>query len=404
MRNKAFVILLALLVSPNLRAQQMPDPSQMAGVPLPAPELANGTVTVRVMREQIGNNIPNQTVTLEVGGAQRTATTDAQGRAPFSGLPPGASVRASATVDGEALVSREFAVPSQGGIRVALIAGLAAAQARERAAAEAGAKAPARPGIVTIGGESRIILEFQDDLLQAFYILDIVNGARTPIDTGAPLVIELPAAAATAALMQGSSRLATVNGDRVTITGPFPPGTTAVQIGYTLPYSGDSVTIEQKWPAAFEQVFVAIEKIGDLRMSSPQLPDQQEAEAGGTRFVMGRGQRINPGGSLVVNLSGLPHRSTTLRNTGLAISAIVIAIGFWAALSGAPKRRAHDAHLAARREKLFNELVELEQQYKNGRIDEKRYAAKRQTLVTQLERVLGELDQQPSGGGEGVAA
>jgi hypothetical protein len=397
-------VVIACLTAATAFAQQMPDPSQMSGLPLPAPELASGTVTVRLMRETIGNNIANHEVSVEVNGAKRSATTDAQGRAQFAGLPPGATVRASATVDGEALASREFPVPSQGGIRVALIAGVQAAAARARAAAEAAAKEPPRPGIVTIGGESRVILEFQDDRLQAFYILDIMNSARTPIDTGAPLVIELPSAAAGAALMEGSSRLATVNGDRVTLTGPFPPGPTTIQIGYTLAYSGDSLTIDQKWPAAFEQPFVAIEKVGELRMSSPQLLEQQEREASGTRFVMGQGRRINAGESLVLNLSGLPHHSNMMRNVGVGVAGLVLAAGFWAAWTGAPKRRSQDVHLAARREKLFNELVQLEQQYKDGRVDEKRYTAKRQSLVTQLERVLGELDHHPSGGGEGVAA
>jgi hypothetical protein len=414
--HRLFIALMApVLACTAALAQQMPDPSQMAGVPLPAPELPTGTVTVRLMREQIGNNIAGHPVTLEVGGAKRSATTDAQGRAQFANLPPGAPARASATVDGEALASREFPVPANGGIRVALIAGIAVAKERARAAAEAAAQEPARPGIVTIGGESRIILEFQDDALQAFYILEIVNGARTPIDTGAPLIINLPSAATRGTLMQGSSRLARVDGDRVTITGPFPPGTTAVQIGYTLPYSGDSVTIEQRWPAAFEQVFVAVEKVGDLRLSSPQLPEQQEADASGTRFVMGRGARINANEALVLSLSGLPHRSVLVRNVGMGVAAVVLLIGFWAAFSGAAPRRTHDAHLAARREKLFNELVELERQHKAGRLDDKRYAARRQTLVAQLERVLGELDRPPSrgragepgppsSGGEGVAA
>src|SRR5262245_10908511 len=46
------------------RAQQMPDPSQMAGRALPAPELATGTVSVRLFRERVGNNIANHPVTL----------------------------------------------------------------------------------------------------------------------------------------------------------------------------------------------------------------------------------------------------------------------------------------------------------------------------------------------------
>ncbi len=185
---------------------------------------------------------------------------------------------ASTTVDGEALQSQQFDIPASGGVRVALISGLKAAADRERAAAEAGAKEPPRPGIVVFGGESRIIAEFQDDNLQLFYILDIVNSARTPIDPGAPLVIELPSEAAGAAMMQGSSPLASVNGRHVTIRGPFPPGTTAVQLGYMLPH-GATVTIEQPFPAAVEELFVAVEKIGDMRVSSPQLPQQQEGEA-----------------------------------------------------------------------------------------------------------------------------
>jgi hypothetical protein len=54
-----------------------------------------------------------------------------------------------------------------------------------------------------------------------------------------------------------------------------------------------------------------------------------------------------------------------------------------------------------RKEKLLADLVALEEQRRHNRIDEKKYASRRQTLVTQLERVMGELDR---GGGEGVAA
>ena len=68
----------------------MPDPSAIAGTPLPAPELPDRTVTVRVVRERMGNNIAGQAVTLKVGSDTRTGTTDAQGRAQFDGLSAGA--------------------------------------------------------------------------------------------------------------------------------------------------------------------------------------------------------------------------------------------------------------------------------------------------------------------------
>jgi hypothetical protein len=385
-------------------AQQMPDISQMAGTPLGAPELPDASVSVRVLREQLGNNVVNHPVTLKGAQITRTATTDAQGRATFTGLAVGTVVVAIAEVDGETLQSQEFDIPARGGVRVALVAGLKALQARERATAEAGAKEPPRPGIVVFGGETRVILEFQDDNLNAFYILDIVNSARTPIDPGAPLVIELPSQAVGAAAMQGSSPLATVSGTRVTITGPFPPGTTAVQVAYTLPYTSDTVTIEQPWPAAVEEMFVAVEQVGSLKIASPQLPDQQEAEASGTKFLMGRGPRINANQPFSLTISGLPYHDPTLRRLGVALALVVLAVGFWAAFTGAPARRQETAKLEARREKLFAELVELEQQRRGGRLDDKRYAARRQSLSTQLERVLGELDRSPTSGGEGVAA
>lgn len=404
MRSLLLSVALATFAVLAASAQQMPDLSQMAGVPLPAPELANGTVTVRLMREQIGNNIAGHPVSLKTPQGIRAATTDAQGRAQFSGLAAGTAVEAGTVVDGETLTSQQFNVPPSGGVRVALIAGLKAASDRERAAAEAAAKEPARPGIVTIAGNSRIILEFQDDNLQVFYLLDIVNGARTPIDTGNPLVMELPGDATGATLMEGSSRLAAVHGDRVTITGPFPPGVTSLQVGYTLRYSGDAATINQSWPAAVEQVFVAAEKVGDLRLSSPQLPQQQEGESSGQKFVMGRGARLNTGQTLTLTLTGLPHYNHIVRNVGVGLAVLILAIGLWAGLTGAPARKGHVAQLEARKEKLFKQLVELEQQRTAGRVDDKRYAAKRQALMTDLERVLGELDRAPSGGGEGLAA
>ena len=143
---------------------------------------------MRVVRERMGNNVAGQEVALLVGGSRRTAKTDQQGRAQFDGLPPGTVVQATTTVDGEELISQQFSVPGTGGVRVALIAGIATAAAREKAAAEAAAKEPARPGVVEFGPESRVVIEIQDDVLTVFYLLEVVNNARTPIDIGGPLL------------------------------------------------------------------------------------------------------------------------------------------------------------------------------------------------------------------------
>src|SRR5688500_14756415 len=116
-----FSLLISLGASVASAQVNMPDPSAIAGQPLPAPELPNATVSVRVVRERMGNNVTGHEVTLNVGNSPRTAKSDAQGRAQFDGIPPGTVVQATTTVDGEALTSQQFSVPATGGVRVALI-------------------------------------------------------------------------------------------------------------------------------------------------------------------------------------------------------------------------------------------------------------------------------------------
>ncbi len=50
-----------------------------------------------------------------------------------------------------------------------------------------------------------MLMEFRDDTLQMFYVLDILNNARTRVDIGGPLIIDLPAGAGGAAVLEGSS-------------------------------------------------------------------------------------------------------------------------------------------------------------------------------------------------------
>ncbi|HEX4914704.1 MAG TPA: hypothetical protein VFV51_12130, partial [Vicinamibacterales bacterium] len=328
----------------------MPDPSAIAGQPLPAAELPNATVSVRVVRERMGNNVPGQEVTLNVGSTPRTARTDDQGRAQFDGIPPGTVVQATTTVDGEVLTSQPFSVPATGGVRVALIAGIATAAAREKAAAEAAAREPARPGVVELGPESRVVVEFQDDTLTVFYLLEIVNNARTPIDIGGPLLIELPTGVSGPSIMQGSSPNASVRGDLLTVTGPFAPGVTPVQVGFSLPQAGAATTIRQRWPVALAQVFVGVEKIGAIQMSSPNVTDTREMQTeNGAVFIMGTGGRISAGQELVINLTGIPAHSNMQRNVALSLAVVIFVVGAWLAFTPAKAHAQLDARLHARK-------------------------------------------------------
>jgi hypothetical protein len=401
-----------LLVCPLLavpaRAQvAMPDPSQINGKAIPAPELASGTVTVRVVRESVGNNLPGQSVRVTAGSASRTATTDEQGRAEFGDLPQGAEARATATVDGETLTSDPFTVPSNGGLRVILVAGLAKAAERQQAEdAKALAEPPAK-GIVVLGANSRILMEFQDDTLQVFYLLDILNNARTRVDIGGPLIIDLPRGAAGAATLEGSSSQATIAGSRVTVTGPFAPGSTSVQFGFTVRDAGATYRFRQQWPVALEQVTVALQRVGNASMTSPQFQSTGDVKSeSGTTFLLGSGPALAAGATLAVDLTGLPAHSPIPSYVALGLAAVVLAWGAWLAFGRRADDKGARQRLIARRDTLLGDLAHLEQRRRQGQ-ESAKDAARRTRVLAELEQIYGELDETgagPRGGGEGVAA
>ena len=396
LRGATFLLVLCGFAGATSAQVAMPDPTQMAGMAIPAPELPDGTVSVRLVREQLGNNIVGHEVTVTAADARASAKTDDTGRAAITGLPGGATANAHATVDGEQLTSKPFQVPTKGGIRVILIAGLKDLTARrEREAAEA-AKAPPVRGSVVFGGDTRFIFEFQDDSLRVFYLLDVVNTARTRVDTGGPLIIDLPQRAAGTTIMQGSFPGAIANGDRVTIAGPFPPGTSSVQIAYGLDYTGSELTIAQKFPVALDRVNVILEQIAGLRMTSPQVTKHGDVKAeDGTPFIVGNGGALPAGTALTLQFSGLPSHSTWPRNVALGLAGLIVLIGAWLAFGSRSASAEDRRKLKARRDTLYGELAKLEDQHRAGRIDPGRYHSKRHHLVTELERIYGELDTTP---------
>jgi hypothetical protein len=396
-------------LSSGVRGQDMPDPSLIHGRAIPAQELANGTVTVRVVREAIGNNVPGQQVRVNVGGTTRSATTDAQGRAEFTDLPAGGSgAVAEVTVDGEKLVSQPFAVPASGGLRVILVAGIAKAAERKKQEEAAAAAEPATKGIVVFGGNSRVLMQFNNDALDVYYILEIVNSARTRVDTGGPIVIQLPPRATGATALEGSSKAATVTDDRITITGPFASGTTTVQVAFRMPHDSADLTMNQTWPVAFQQVIVGVQKVGDLKVTSPQLTQTSDIRTeNGDIFVLGNGPALPAGGTLTLTLAGLPFHSRTSRYVALGLAGGLLAFGAWLAISSRSQADQTRQVLVARRDALLGQLAQMESKRRAGVSDVDAQTKRRSRILGELEQIYGELDEAPpgpQGGGEGVAA
>ena len=84
-------------------------------------------------------------------------------------------MRAAAVVDGERVESQDFAMPDGAGVLMMLVAS-------DKSAAERMSK-DAVPGTVTLGGQTRIITQFEDETLQVYYLFDFVNAAPSPVKT-----------------------------------------------------------------------------------------------------------------------------------------------------------------------------------------------------------------------------
>ena len=371
----------------------MPDPSVINGKALPAGDLQTGTITVRVTRENVGNVIIGQSVVVTVNGEMKRAVTDEQGRAEFKGLPAGSNGVAEANVKGEQLKSDPFVVPASGGLRLILIAGLKDAAARKTKEEAEAAAAPPVKGQVVLGANSRIIFEFPDDLMRVFYMLEIVNNARTRVDIGGPLIIDLPTGAAGAATLEGSTPQATVAGSRLTVTGPFASGVTNVQVGFQMPFTTSSLTLEQKFPVPLEQVTVASTKVGSVAFSSPQFSSVGDVKGDdGTPFLLASGPGIGAGGTLRVQVTGLPVHSAIPRYTALGLALAVALLGLWLAMHGPTTTREAHTKLRARRDALLAELAQIEERSRTGR-ETAKDANRRPRILAELEQIYGELDE-----------
>ncbi len=377
-------------------AAQMPDAKQMSGIPLPVSDLAIGTVTVRVVRGSMTNVVADHPVELSGGPSPVIARTNESGRAEFSGLRPGTRVRATTTVDGENLESQEFTVPATGGTRVALVAS-APPTGQPAAGNQPAAQRPAKPGVVVLGERSRMIFEMGNESLNVFNLFEIVNSSQDPVRPPTPLVFELPQAAVGAGALDGSSPQATVSGKRVTVAGPFAPGSTVVQFGYSLPIKTGTMTVRQSLPVALNQFSLMVQKVGSLRVESPQIAEQRDMPLQEQTFIVGKGPGLKAGDTISLAFSGLPHAPTWPRNVALALAIVILAGGVWGTLrTGAPlaghveRRR----RLDAKRDRLFTELASIEEQHNEHTIDPERYAARRRELVSALERVYAEMDEE----------
>ena len=362
------------------------DPRQMAGIPRPVNDLPDGSISVRLIRGQLSNNIAGHLVELHyANGRVLKANTDDAGRAQFDKLAPGV-VKASADVDGEHLESQDFEAPKQGGIRLILVA-------TDKNAPAAAPLGPAAKGKVVLTDNSRIVFEPGDEFVSVYYILEIFNNSANPVDPDPPFTFDMPKGSLGTTLLDGTSPIVRSSGAHISLGGPVPPGRTLIQAVAELPADSGAIDVTQTFPAPLDRLAVLVKKVGDTKLESPTIERQQDFPNEGQTVIGAMGGTIAAGKPIELHLTDLPHHSPLPRYSALTLAGVVVLVGVWAgtrkqdgaAIDGARKR------LVARREKLFGELVKLERERRSGRTDD-RSDRRREELMAQLEHIYGALD------------
>jgi hypothetical protein len=149
-----------------------------------------------------------------------------------------------------------------------------------------------------------------------------------------------------------------------------------------------------------QQVVVIAKKAGSLSLVSPQFERTEESVIEGTAVVLGIGKDLAAGQPFTLTITGLPYHSSAPRNIALGLAAVIIVLGAWAAArstGSSGDRSAERKQLITRREKLFQDLVRLEQDHRRGRFNDGRYSARREELLAALENIYGALDEDGTG-------
>jgi hypothetical protein len=316
----------------------MPDLSQMNGRSLPAPDAPVGSATVRVMRQTLGNNVVGQEVTLTDGTGVTIGTrkTDDGGRAAFDRLRPGTTYTALAVVDGERLVSQPFTQPASGGVRVVLIAGLGGGvppggsspspSAGATAAPQGPAPPPAPAGSITLGTQSRMIIEQADEFVEVFVLADLVNSTDGPVSLPAPIVFTPPPGALGTAVLEGATS-AVLDGTRVVVKGPLPSGPTSVQFGYRLPSDTGRVAIAQPFPVGGPMGNVIIRRHPGTTVVVGGERQRRDTQLEGRDYVVVSTGAIQPAAPLEIAVSGMPSRPRWPVRVALTLAGLIVLAG-----------------------------------------------------------------------------
>lgn len=429
-------------------ASREPGPEEVVAQTVrmkPAARSEAGEVSFLVVRPSLDQPIEGVEITLRRADAAAdapplgTRRTTVEGTATFADLEPGLEVVASAAMHGKTASTEPFTVSADEAVSHAF----AFEWPREDLIEATFEGVPSGPEHVYVarartGGRELVSPPFQltesmgasvpifvypeilfrihggaqlDDEKLWFQVrMSLANPSVKPHDAGGKgLSVPLPAGFVGASVDEEMTLRVKVESDKGFVwRGPFPPGQRDFVAQFALPVVDGRVEFDMPLPHGMTGGRLVLEELPGMEVD---LPDDAQARPiereDGRRFVELRDISIPPGQRLVFAIEGLPQRAAWQRWVRIAVGLVVVSLLLWilwgifAGRGGASAADAARRALQRERERLLDQLAELEADRRADRVEAKLYESQRTRLMERLEELYRELDgdgrAQPAG-------
>lgn len=352
------------------------------------PKLAAGTIRVElrdpfdhvIAHREVDLGILHQSVAKGESHKHRQTTTDGNGVAEFHGLETGSDIayRVTAHEDDGTYGATPFRLSQTKGMHVVL---------------HVYPVMHDLPHTAKLGARCVLALELKDDRLQVEERIDFYNGlpvAWVPRD----VLLRLPAGFEALNGMKQMSDLGIdkVDGRGARLRGTFVPGNNVVDFTWQLPYSGTpSLEFEVGMPPLVREAYVEAAASTDMKLEVAgfQQPVAKTTDQGQRELVTGRRLDDNepPLRSLHVALRNLPTPGPA-RLIATVLAALALAAGVYVGVSQKRRRGSVKSAVKRDRERVLDELDELELARAAGDVGPKTYERARRELVDELASVL----------------
>jgi hypothetical protein len=248
------------------------------------------------------------------------------------------------------------------------------------------------PSTAQIGARCIVYVEVKDDRIQLQEQIDLFNGTPAAwVPRG--VVLRLPDTFTALNSMQQMSDIGVVaNGKRgAELHGTFVPGDNRVEFTWQLPYSGDpAIDFDVGMPPATRQAVVLAAAAPGMKLEVPGFRDAVAQVDDNGQRQLGTGKQVNDNEpairSVHVSLSGLPTPGPT-RLFATALAVLGLASGIYLATKRG-RRGSTKAAVRRDRERILDELDQLELARERGDVGPKTYERARRELVDELAALL----------------